>query len=397
MLGKSSKQLYRKLLSYDKIFPVAFIQDIVDKNDVSKGLTEYLAAINELYVPFTNTIEDTRAAIPAVYRRKGLKVTYLRSNKLYTEYFAGSNQDAQNDNYWKSNTYWKEIEYANKDSEEEPVEIPDFITDGKIGIYNAMAGRTGAITLSTAIQNLNLPEEYRKYCTGIMFLNSNDNNKLNIYYYGMGTNYAETNWTNINNWRKLDFGSGVANLINNLEQATSGAGALDAYQGKVLKNWINQILLDFEDIIESILNEINIAFDIEYITYNDLKTKRNNRELVSGKYYRIIDYVATTNSESSYTPTNIPLDVIVMALTEDTLCEEGYAVKRSGYTYNTETNNIFKETIKICYSLDNDVSKYDWADSENGKGVIFIMGNVGSVYDGNADAFDSIGLVFTET
>lgn len=247
MLGKSSKQLYRKLLSYEKIFPVAFIQDIVDKNDVSKGLTEYLAAINELYVPFTNTVEDTRAAIPAVYRRKGLKVTYLRSNKLYTEYFAGSNQDAQNDNYWKSNTYWKEIEYANKDSEEEPVEIPAFITDGKIGIYNAMAGRTGAITLSTAIQNLNLPEEYRKYCTGIMFLNSNDNNKLNIYYYGMGTNYAETNWTNINNWRKLDFGSGVANLINNLEQATSGAGALDAYQGKILKGLIDQIILDWSD------------------------------------------------------------------------------------------------------------------------------------------------------
>lgn len=163
-----------------------------------------------------------------------------------------------------------------------------------------------------------------------------------------------------------------------------------------LRSDVEQIVKDFSDICTNLYESQENFFNMQQVTYSELVELRDNGELVSGKYYRIIDYIATTNSESNFTPTNIPLDVVVMALTEDTLCEEGYAVKRSGYTYNTETNNKFKQTIKICYSLDNDVSRHDWADSENGKGVIFMMGTIGSVYDANADAFDSIGLVYTE-
>lgn len=170
--------------------------------------------------------------------------------------------------------------------------------------------------------------------------------------------------------------------------SSNSSGGSDAK----LRSDVEQIVKDFSDICTNLYESQENFFNMQQVTYSELVELRNNGELVSGKYYRITDYIATANSESNYTPTNIPLDVIIMALTEDTLCEEGYAVKRNGYNYTSPINNAFRRTIKICYSLDNDVNKYDWADSENGKGVIFMMGSIASVYGASAKTFDTIGL-----
>lgn len=151
--------------------------------------------------------------------------------------------------------------------------------------------------------------------------------------------------------------------------SSNSSGGSDAK----LRSDVEQIVKDFSDICTNLYESQENFFNMQQVTYSELVELRNNGELVSGKYYRITDYVATAKSGSDYTPTNVPLDVIVIALTENSLCEEGYAVKRNGYNYTSAINNVFKRTIKIFYNLDNDVDEYDWADSENGKGVIYKM------------------------
>lgn len=164
-----------------------------------------------------------------------------------------------------------------------------------------------------------------------------------------------------------------------------------------LRSDIEQIVKDFSDICTNLYESQENFFNMQQVTYSELVELRDNGELVSGKYYRITDYVATANSESNYTPTNIPLDVIVMALTEDTLCQEGYAVKRSGYNYSSNVNDDFKQTIKISYSLDNNIDEYDWADAENGKGVIYRMASTPLFYaDFITTNYDYIGLEISD-
>lgn len=179
------------------------------------------------------------------------------------------------------------------------------------------------------------------------------------------------------------------NFCNNSSSNSNGTDAK-------LRSDVEQIVKDFSDICTNLYESQENFFNMQQVTYSELVELRDNGELVSGKYYRIIDYVATANSESNYTPTNIPLDIIIMALTEDTLCEEGYAVKRSGYNYTSNINDAFKRTNKIYYSLDNDVDEYDWADSENGKGVIYKMSNLASFNTNNALNFDVVGLRYSE-
>lgn len=176
--------------------------------------------------------------------------------------------------------------------------------------------------------------------------------------------------------------------------SSNSSGGIDAK----LRSDVEQIVKDFSDICTNLYESQENFFNMQQVTYSELVELRNNGELVSGKYYRITDYVATANSESNYTPTNVPLDVIIMALTEDTLCQEGYAVKRNGYNYSSNANDSFKQTIKIYYTLDNDIDKYDWADAENGKGVIYRLGPMPLFYgDFITTTYDSIGLTTSNT
>lgn len=170
--------------------------------------------------------------------------------------------------------------------------------------------------------------------------------------------------------------------------SSNSSGGSDAK----LRSDVEQIVKDFSDICTNLYESQENFFNMQQVTYSELVKLRNNGELVSGKYYRITDYIATANSESNYTPTNIPLDVIVMALTEDTLCEEGYAVKRSGYNYTAPINENFITTIKIYYTLNNDTDAFNWADTENGKGVIYKMSPLERFNANDAAGFDYIGL-----
>lgn len=105
------------------------------------------------------------------------------------------------------------------------------------------------------------------------------------------------------------------------------------------------------------------------ITWSELKSLRDNSQLVAGTWYRITDYTCTTTQENTRSA-NHPFDVIVRADSENKLNEEAFAIQHEGDDYFASSN---LSAWKLWYSLDNDTTRFAWADSTNGKGVIYRM------------------------
>lgn len=103
------------------------------------------------------------------------------------------------------------------------------------------------------------------------------------------------------------------------------------------------------------------------LTWAELKTLRDGSNLIPGKMYRITDYVATTTQEETRSA-NHPFDIIVTAISANALSEEAMAAVHAGDTYFA---NSQLSAWRLGYILDNDDSRYEWADTTNGKGVIY--------------------------
>ena len=119
------------------------------------------------------------------------------------------------------------------------------------------------------------------------------------------------------------------------------------------------------------------------ITYAELKSLRDGGNLIAGMKYRMTDYVTKINGVydltglellGNYLPYAIsaehPFDLILTATSESTLSDEAKAVKHDGDTYFADSN---LGAWDIRYCLDNDASRFTFADRNAGKGVIYWM------------------------
>lgn len=104
-------------------------------------------------------------------------------------------------------------------------------------------------------------------------------------------------------------------------------------------------------------------------TYDELKALADTSGLIPGMTYRITDYVTTTTQENTQSAGH-PFDIVVQALSEDTLSETATAIQHEGDEYFANSN---LSAWTIWYTLDNDASRFAWADPDNGKGVIYRM------------------------
>lgn len=155
------------------------------------------------------------------------------------------------------------------------------------------------------------------------------------------------------------------------------------------------------------------------VTYAQLKTLRDNSELIAGMYYRIIDYQCTTDQINTQSA-NHTFDVIVVADDESHLNENARAVKHAGDTYFA---NSKLEAWKIKYCIDNDIQRFNWArrdaiqvifeesslfvyvrcpqlDNENGFAWVFYNNSddiEGFDYVDNWNALDYEDLIYTST
>ena len=105
------------------------------------------------------------------------------------------------------------------------------------------------------------------------------------------------------------------------------------------------------------------------ITWAALRSLRNEGKLLAGAFYRITDYVTTT-AQADTQSAGHAFDVIVFADSENSLNENAYAARHEGDTY---FESCKLEAWELKYCLDNDTDRFAWADTENGKGVIFYM------------------------
>ena len=105
------------------------------------------------------------------------------------------------------------------------------------------------------------------------------------------------------------------------------------------------------------------------ITWSELKALRDAGSLIPGMQYRITDYTCTTVTGGTKSAGH-RFDIIVVADDESTLNETARVIKHEGDEYfaNNDLN-----AWQIWYCLDNDTSRFDWADGTNGKGVIYRM------------------------
>ena len=137
--------------------------------------------------------------------------------------------------------------------------------------------------------------------------------------------------------------------------------------GEKFNGYVSGDILDANSVADLVKGSEDV--DIREVKYNELVSLRNNNKLVPGCKYRITDYVTTT-AQANTQSAGHAFDIIVLATDTNVLNENALATKHKGDTYFANSNLA---AWKLKYSLDNDTDKFEWADSTNGKGVIYYM------------------------
>lgn len=131
-------------------------------------------------------------------------------------------------------------------------------------------------------------------------------------------------------------------------------------------------LKKFQSDINRNVDELNTK--IHKITYNELLEKRDDAELIPGDWYRITDYKSYFISDADLFENDGVIthqfDVLVFAISPSALSENAKATGHyDSYAYYGD--GIHSWILKYC--LDNDTNRFAWADTVNGKGVIYRM------------------------
>lgn len=107
--------------------------------------------------------------------------------------------------------------------------------------------------------------------------------------------------------------------------------------------------------------------DLVKVTWAQLKALRDASGLVPGCWYRITDYTCTTTQEETQSAGNV-YDILVLATDTGSLSEQARAIRHEGDTYFAGSN---LDAWQVWYCLDNDAHRFLWADTTNGKGVVY--------------------------
>ena len=112
------------------------------------------------------------------------------------------------------------------------------------------------------------------------------------------------------------------------------------------------------------------------VTYSELVGLITDHKLVAGAKYVITDYVTKIDGSQGHSSCTEArsmehaFKLRVEAITNSTIGEEAVAMKNDGDSYFSSSD---LNRWKIKYDVNNDKSKYAWADTTNGKGVIYEM------------------------
>ena len=123
------------------------------------------------------------------------------------------------------------------------------------------------------------------------------------------------------------------------------------------------------------------------VNYEELAAKREAGKLQPGRYYRIVDYVTTVANHENARSAGHEFDILVKAASAYDFLSTAYPVLHDGDTYYANCN-LSEWKLKYCF--DNDTTRFTWADTENGKGVIYEM----AAPNGTKAPFDFTNIQF---
>ena len=106
--------------------------------------------------------------------------------------------------------------------------------------------------------------------------------------------------------------------------------------------------------------------DIVELHYSEILELRDSHNLIPDTLYRIIDYQCKSSDPNTQCAGH-QFDIIVLALSENTLSERARAIQNQNDSYFA---NSKLEAWQVWYCLDNDTSRFQWAHTD-GTGVIY--------------------------
>lgn len=113
--------------------------------------------------------------------------------------------------------------------------------------------------------------------------------------------------------------------------------------------------------------------EVIHTTYSELVALKNNSSLKPNTEYAIMDYCFTSNQNGQIPMTNKGGFAVVVRTNEN---GELKHKARAMYGTLTEENSFDQRGIEcweLMYDIENDTSKYAWADESTGKGVVYYL------------------------
>lgn len=86
------------------------------------------------------------------------------------------------------------------------------------------------------------------------------------------------------------------------------------------------------------------------VTWQELKDLRDNNRLIAGSLYRITDYNCTTTQENTKSAGH-QFDIVLLALSENKLAEEGWAMMHDNIYDVTFSDGVTKKCYLYCTSV----------------------------------------------
>lgn len=112
----------------------------------------------------------------------------------------------------------------------------------------------------------------------------------------------------------------------------------------------NVVFTDVNDVAHELITKSGLGkAQVIETTWQELKDKRDNGQLIAGSLYRITDYQCTTTQENTQSAGH-QFDIVLLALSEDKLAEEGWAMMHDNDVYDI----TFEDGVtKKCYFTPN--------------------------------------------
>ena len=186
---ETNSQLIKKIKEggYNNVYPIAYIDGIIDKESNEK-LSDILIRYNNIMVPWQGDVASTRNRVPSLMRRQGIVITYITDlSEIVTEVYKGTVEDIKNN--WADNINWElvpDLKFVQDNTSKLP--------DGTITPEKLSPALQELISQSGSVVNMPDDEDLEQKDMVLKFKDRPYNSELAS---GKGYKILRKNWVNV--------------------------------------------------------------------------------------------------------------------------------------------------------------------------------------------------------